>query len=264
MSSLETCEVCGSLRFSVTVGGNLCPACDLPRAGEGTGPFHAAANIGTTELRFPAWEAENPPSPVTFLQTVATILTAPVQFFRSHSIGGNVLRAVAFSLLCQCIGGAFSLLTGFFVEEAVISFVEAKFGVPIRGAFPAFPFALSLAFVPLGAILSLLWTTGMFHILLRMVGIAGGAFGTTLSVVSYAKGACSLVQCIPVLGSLVVWFLETIYTAIALREVYRTSYSRVLLAVCIPLIGFMFLGALSFVAIALVMKGLPLSFPMRP
>lgn len=99
---------------------------------------------------------------------------------------------------------------------------------------------------PLIGLLMIAVSAGVTHLLLLVLGGAGGGVRTTLAVYAYAYSP-QIFHAVPVLGTVVAAVWSLVLLILGLREAHATDGWRTALAVLVPLAGLMtllFLGAL--------------------
>jgi hypothetical protein len=92
-----------------------------------------------------------------------------------------------------------------------------------------------LVAVPAFVLVSLFVLSTVIHILLRIMGAGAGGFQATFRVVAYGQ-ATQILAAIPLAGGLLssLWFL--VVQVVGLRQIHRTSYPRVIIAMLLPLV----------------------------
>ena len=91
-------------------------------------------------------------------------------------------------------------------------------------------------------ILPIVFVMGIFisavvaHLSLMIVGGAKKPYEATFRVVSYAGGACAILQLVPVCGGLVMWIWSIVLMVVGFSEVHGIGKGRALVAVLLPMI----------------------------
>ena len=164
-------------------------------------------------------------------QTTINVLLSPIQTFRSAQITGGYAKPLAFMAIGSTLGGLVSVLLQSLLQMTTAAQSEAG-----ASALLALPLGLLCAVVllPILAVICAFIGGGIIHLFLMMFGGAKEGFEATMRAYCYPAGATQTLGVIPGLGSLValVWF--PVVLAIALKEMHKTEYWKVILAILIP------------------------------
>lgn len=180
-------------------------------------------------------------------QTFKAVLFSPDRLFSTMTHKGGIMEPLAFGLLFGSIGSMF----GFFWQFLMWSGRLVALGEALVGHL-----SISLIFFgiiiisPLFVIVAMFLTSAILHLLLLIVRGGKNGFEGTFRVVSYSQ-ATQIWGVIPFLGGLIGGLWIIIVQIIGLREIHRTSYLRVILALLIP-IALILLLALAIVIPLLV------------
>jgi hypothetical protein len=177
----------------------------------------------------------------TFISTVRSVVTAPVEFFRGILRQGDLVNPLIFGIICYEI---FTILGG--LLRLVGIGADLGFG----------GFIASLILTPIFAALGLFVGAGILYLLVRLiVGSRNAGFEGTFRVSAYSS-VTLLASWIPVVG----WVasLYGLYLAVVgIREVHNTTTGKAILVVLIPA-AVLILLALILIAIgAAVFLSLP-------
>jgi hypothetical protein len=165
------------------------------------------------------------------LQTTKAVLFSPREFFSKMSPQVGMREPLAFGLLLGSVGTMFGLFWQFLIMSWSILFS----GIAVLGQFTTSLIFLGMMIVsPLFVFMSILITSAILHVLLRLVRAGRSGFQGTFRVVSYAQAA-QILAVVPLIGGFLGsgWLL--VVQIIGLREIHQTSYLRLFVALLIPL-----------------------------
>ena len=145
--------------------------------------------------------------------------------------GGGLREPLAFGILFGSIGTMFGLFWQFLImKDQLLSTFGSIFG----------EFALMITFIgvvilsPLFVTVLLITVSAVLHLCLLTVGGGKNGFEGTFRVVAYSQ-ATQIFTVVPFVGGLVGWFWCLIVQVIGVREIHETTYLKVIIAFCIPL-----------------------------
>jgi hypothetical protein len=166
-----------------------------------------------------------------FINTVRTVVTAPVGFFRGIRREGDFVNPLIFAIICYEVS---AILGGIIA----LAFSSRGFG----------GFLASIIFAPIGTAIALFIGAGILHLLVMLiVGSRNSGFEGTFRVGAYSS-VTSLVSWIPIIG--VIASLYGIYLAIVgIREVHNTTTGRAAIVVLVPAVVVFLLIVLIIAAI---------------
>ncbi len=242
-----TCPKCGQ-RFKVFLKER---AIDANKKGTGMAPESQGAELEPEkEVRRTGapWENRNE---LGFWQgifkTLKAVLFSPEKLFKQLTCKDGIKEPLAFALLVGSIGRMF----GFFWQFLLLSGTLLSTGKFFFGQSSAgFIFLIVMVFIPVFVIISLFIYSGIFHVLLRIVGAGKNGFEATFRVLSYAQAAQVWVL-IPFVGTWIGGIWQLVVQIIGLREIHETSYLRVIIAFLIP-VAFIFLVVMAVVFLLLI------------
>jgi hypothetical protein len=173
------------------------------------------------------------------VETVQQVLTAPTRFFQSMPVTGGIGGPLLFGVIVGYIGTAAGA-----IYNAVLGGMLGsgfRFGNPELDRYTPYLFQsgagliVSLIFGPVGVVISLFVASGIYHLMLLVVGGAQRGFEATFRVVAYSFSAV-LIEIVPFCGSLIgrVYFL--VLAIIGLAEAHRISRGKSSAAVLLPLL----------------------------
>jgi hypothetical protein len=150
-------------------------------------------------------------------------LTESKAFFANMRLQGGLQAPVTFAMVGMAIGA---------LASSVYSAMIPSFGFPSTGLGGGFLGTL-VASLALGVI-GLFIGSGIFHLMLSLLGAARQPFEATLRVVAYAGGSTALIGIIPVCGG----FIGAIYAIylyiIGLADVQQCDTGKAAIAVLTP------------------------------
>ncbi len=176
------------------------------------------------------------------------VLLSPASFFRGLTPQGGLREPLALGLLFGSLGAMLSLfwdlVLGALGVGGGLDALASRYSITL-----VFPLLLVLSPVLVGVALFL--TSGLLHVLLRVVRGGRHGFEGTFRVVAHGQAA-QLFGAVPFLGGLIagLWFLVVLI--VGLREIHETTYTRVVLAFL--LVAVLFLAVLAAVTIPLLMS----------
>ena len=214
------CPRCGE-RFEFTP---LKPAFGLEAEGDKRGAVAASVR--------PLWEIRSESGIWrSIYETGKSVLFSPGHFFGSLKQDDGIKEPFAFGLLFRSLGNMF----GSFWQFLLFSGGSISFMSVLED-----PFRINLIFLgimiisPLFAILNMFFMGGMLHLCLRIVGGAKGYFESTFRVVAYTQ-VTRLFSFIPFIGGFIGFIWHLIILIVGLRAIHDTSFSRVIIALLLPL-----------------------------
>lgn len=183
----------------------------------------------------PPWEG-----PGEFLQryvdTVRGVLAESKAFFANLRLQGGLGAPITFALIGM---GISALATA--IYSSFGSF--ASYGWP-GGGMPSGGFVGALIFGLLVGLVGLFIGSGIFHLMLSLLGAARQPFEATFRVVAYAYGATALIGIIPICGSFIGALYGIYLYIIGLADVHQTDIGKSAIAVLAPVVVCCVLGIL--------------------
>ena len=170
-----------------------------------------------------------------FINTVRTVVTAPVGFFRGIRREGDFVNPLIFAIICYEV-------------SAILGGLLSLVGVSMGGTRGFGSFLIGIILAPIGAAIGLFIGAGILHLLVMLiVGSRNAGFEGTFRVGAYSA-VTTLVSWIPIIG--LIASLYGIYLAIVgIREVHNTTTGRAALVVLIPAVVVILLVLLIIAAI---------------
>lgn len=173
------------------------------------------------------------------MATLKRAMLRPVRFFATMPVGQGILRPLVFyvllSLFSTVVSTAFNILgvtmlTNFFPQGEAMPGGAEFMGMGAASV-------MNLLLVPVFSAIFLFIWAGVMHLFLTVFQAANRGYEATFRAVAYGSAPTILVV-IPILGWLVAGFWALAITFIGLKEIHRTSYTRVLLAFAVMLVLF--------------------------
>ena len=170
-------------------------------------------------------------------QTFKAVLFSPETLFSTLTFKGGLWEPLAFGIMVGSIATMFSLFFLLLVQSTWL----LSFGPTIPGQFTiGLIFLITIAIVPVLWALLIFISSGILHLFLLVVRGGENGYEATFRVVSYSQAA-QIWGVIPIVGGCIGWIWQVVVQIIGLREIHETSYSKVIIAVLMPLVLFVFL-----------------------
>lgn len=163
-------------------------------------------------------------------QTFKAVLFSPENFFSTVTFRRGIKEPLAYGLLVGSIGSMF----GFFWQFLMMSGSLVALGEELMGHLSMSLIFLAIIIIsPIFVTIAMFLTSGVLHLLLRIVRAGKNGFEATFRVVSYSQ-ATQIWGVIPFIGGFIGFIWILIVQIVGLREIHETSYLRVILALLIP------------------------------
>lgn len=197
---------------------------------------HSAPPPGGGIAPEPAWERRGEGGSISALvESVRQILGSPGQTFAAMPIRGGLGAPLAFTVSLGWFSGTVALL-----YQLAISLVNpAALGEEMAGLSAMWMILMVGIFallLPVFITIMIFISTAVTHLCLMIVGGAKEPFEATFRVGCYANGATSVLQLIPLCGSIFysIWYLVALI--IGLQRAHGIELARAIVAVLLPLI----------------------------
>jgi hypothetical protein len=172
-------------------------------------------------------------------QTFKSVLFSPKKFFEPMARVKGTKEPFAFGLLLGSIGTMFYFFWQFLLMPSRIPSIIN----PLLERFPMNSIFFGILLIsPLLVILGMFIYGGVIHLCLLIVGGGGSGFNGTFRVIAYSQ-ATGILSIIPFFGGIIGWFWNIIILIVGLRNIHKTSYPRVIIAILIP-IGLIFFAGI--------------------
>jgi hypothetical protein len=185
----------------------------------------------------PPWERDGA-SVNSFAATVKQFYGSASLFFDDMRREGGLGAPIGFALAGGMLGG----LGGFCFQTVLQLMIGAGFGGPAGGQIAAGAGGAAVGLVivafllPIGLMIGLFISSGIYHLMLMMLGGAHYPFETTFRVVAYCQGGSSLLSLIPFCGGLINGIVNIVFTIIGLSRAHEISGGKATLAVLLPVL----------------------------
>jgi hypothetical protein len=183
----------------------------------------------------PAWEQTGGSWWLRFAQTTQAVLTGPDLFFRTMRREGGIGQPIVFGVIGSLLGGLAAA-----IYQMVLSTLTAGMQGPAAAREQAFVSAFSTGCVfvvmPLAAVLGMFIGSGIYHVMLILLGGARRSYETTLRVSAYSTGATNMLNLIPLCGSIIAGIYAIVVAIIGLARAHEISTGKAAAAVLLPLV----------------------------
>ena len=176
--------------------------------------------------------------------TIKLVLTSPRLFFGVMPVGGGLAKPLTFTILVALVQSFAQFLWGTAGLTAAMDGPEASLG-GMTGAAAAFMMLLLLPAVVAGG---QFLVTGIYHVILSMMGAADQGFEGTFRALAYSNAPIVL-GLFPMLTTeiemgwmMIVACWGLFLTATGLKHIHKTSYAKVVPVCLIPLLLAMIAG----------------------
>jgi hypothetical protein len=204
----------------------------------------------------PPWERDGA-SFRSFLETTKSLYAGTNVFFSEMRREGGLGAPLLYGLLGGTVGSLTALAFQVGMQTLAMGFGGANGanGPPI-GIFLGIMIAFGLIGIPIGMLINMFLFSGIFHLMLLMIGAARQPFEATFRVVAYSLGSSSLLGLIPICGQMISGIVNLVFVCIGLTYTHEISGWKATVAVLLPI--FICCGAaiaIYAVAIAAVVAG---------
>jgi hypothetical protein len=182
----------------------------------------------------PPWERDGA-SFKSFFETVK--LGFSFNLFPDMRREGGLGAPIWFGIAGGMIGVLASMAYQMVLSGAQIAMLGGEAGGgEIAGALGGLGIGLICVIIlaPLGLVLGMFLTAGIYHLMLMMLKGAHFPFETTFRVVAYSSGVCSLLLVIPFCGQYVQGILQIVMVILGLANAQEISGGKATAAVLIP------------------------------
>ena len=225
-----------------------CPQCGEEFQADSEGQYHCPHCENTLAIHLHVhgkvpWETWREMGRLrAFIETWKKVMVNPVGFFKRVPKQGNFVLPLYYGIICQSIAIVlmWSYQAGFQSLPAILDYTAAFGGYwPWTFNFDWSTFLVYLMALvvisPLFAIIGLLFTSGVYHLFLRLFGGAKKTYEASFRAICYASSA-QILGVVPIVGIVVagIWFL--VLNIIGIKELHGTTYSKAVLAVLVPVL----------------------------
>jgi hypothetical protein len=193
----------------------------------------------------PAWEAESGPAVQRFIDTAKAVLLDPANTFGTMRREGGLQNPLIYYVIGAVLGSIGSIL-----------WQSIGMGMPMgRGGAGASLGIGLFIFIPLVYLVSVFIASGIYHVLLGLLGGRNFPFETTFRVVAYSVGSTLPLAIVPFCGGAIGGIWGMICTIVGLAQAQETSTGKAAAAVLIPVVICCGLVMLFWAAIAALVVG---------
>lgn len=175
-------------------------------------------------------------------ETIKRTMFQPVAFFQSMPVGSGQIKPLIFYLLIAEFQIVMQMLWGM---TSMVSDATGDAGVAGMNTM------MLLVVYPLLMTMLLYLMAFLVHACLHLVGVASRGFEGTFRALTYGSAPMVMVL-IPMIGPLVGAIWSLIVTFLGYKHIHRTTTTKVLLAMLLPLIPF---GLLLIIIMAMAQRG---------
>lgn len=264
-TACETCGRPGSPTICHSCGAFVCNECAVTDDDDhGFCPKCAADLINAA-----TGEKKSPGAPQGFLDEfmirVKQVLLTPRIFFSKPATGEPFFHPYLFALICYSVGGIFTVAYNIVFQRTLIDAMDAmnvglfsSLNMESLMSNPGEMFLQGALLMPLQAMMSLFFVSGIVHLFLLLFGRSKLNFAGTIRVVAFSN-VTHLFQVVPLLGGLVAFVWQLWIVIIGTGRTHGISTNRAALAVMLPFGLLMALGlVLVLMVLPVVMKQLGL------
>lgn len=191
------------------------------------------------------------------LGTIKAVILAPGETFEGMEESGDMIPALAFNalmgLVAGIISGAFSLFLQVGMQFLQADRFEALLAQLVGTVVGGFIGMLFGAFV--GVIIGLatmIMLAGVVHGILYLLNAATRPFAETVKAMAYVQGGLVPISIVPILGLMILMFMNPIYQIIAISRVHRASTGHAAIAVLVPFLTLIGIAVVIAVSIVLI------------
>jgi hypothetical protein len=174
-----------------------------------------------------------------FVETTQQVLMSPSAFFRSMAVTGGIGAPLLYGVIAGYIGHVAWSLYSFIFNATVGSAWHLGRGGEFDRYMPMVGSGMSLigqlVFGPLILVIGLFIVSAIVHLCLMLLGGATNGFEATFRVMAYAEAA-SVIQIIPICGSMVGGIYYLVLAIIGTAEAHRISGLKAAAAVLLPIV----------------------------
>ncbi len=185
------------------------------------------------------WEDRSAPRLKAFGETFVLFVTRPAEAFERMPTGAPVGRAVAWYLIfgwaATIVGQIYGLFFSFSVASLPFIPPEARRSLAATAGMRGVLAVATIVAAPLILAVTLLIVSGIYHLMLMILGGAAEGFTATLRVVCYAATA-AVAQGVPVCGGLAYLVWGLVLQVLGLSVAQKASLPKALAAVLLPIL----------------------------
>jgi hypothetical protein len=175
----------------------------------------------------PPWEQSGPPATQRYVDTLKAVLMDPTTTFRNMRREGGLANPLTYYLI-----GVIVAALSQFIWEAALPFGGAGwyggYGIPGSGL------VATIILYPIILLCAFFVASGIYHLMLMLLGGQRYPFETTARTVAYAYGSAMPINIVPICGGLIAGIWSVVALIIGLAQTQETTIGKAAGAVLIP------------------------------
>ncbi|MBX3413079.1 MAG: YIP1 family protein [Pirellulales bacterium] len=206
-----------------------------PLASSGPDPFSPAGGIRSG----PPWEQTERPLVGRYVETVTLAYTNTMVLFADMRREGGFGAPLLFAMIGGVIGGVIGTIPQIFLQLVMTGAQAGQADAQAVGLMAGMGVGMALAmmvFIPIGVVIATFLWSGIYHLMLLLLGAANFPYETTFRVIAYAGGASSLLLAIPFCGQYVSGIVGIVFYIIGLMKAQEISGMKATAAVLLPMV----------------------------
>ncbi len=173
-----------------------------------------------------------------FILTIKLVLFSPKEFFSEYDLKSDMGMAILFAICMGFINGIVGFIYQLVFRTSLYSMIASFGNIPVKdlhlqNTFFLFGGFMGIIFIPIGVVIGLFISGGIYHLILMLVNGAKNGFESTINVVAYSSAAL-IFGLIPFCGSTIGWIYQVVLNVIGLTEAHETTTGKALFAVLFP------------------------------
>ena len=172
------------------------------------------------------------------LQTVKLITLSPGEAFARMPTFGGMGRPLFFAIVIGWVGIAVGVFWNVLLQGMWLPFMQSAEDLAGMGAAYGFTVGwgiLMVVLAPLFVIIGVFIAAAVLHLMLVILGGAGGGFEATVRVVCYVQTA-QLAGIVPFCGGFIALIWTVVLYVVGFATAHRTSQGKALVAVLLPVV----------------------------
>jgi phage FluMu protein Com len=215
-----------------------------PSPAESSNPFAApqfggsmAAAPDSSGRTGPPWERDGQ-NVNSYIETVKQVFMDPLTTFANMRREGGFGKPLMYAIVGAFVGMVVSSIYNLLFPNPFIGFFVRLGGDARAFSQPAgaIGFICSIVVTPFAVAAVSFILTGIYHLMLMLVGGNQFGFETTYRVWCYGAGTTGLLQVIPFLGGIASFIAHIVYMVLGLMKAHEISAGKAVLAVLLPIL----------------------------
>lgn len=206
-----------------------------PQASTGPDPF---SPLGGMRMG-PPWEQTEKPLVGRYVETVVLAYTNTMVLFADMRRDGGLGAPLLFAVIGGVIGGVIGTIPQIFLQLVMTGAQAGQADAQALGMMAGMSIGMSvmaMIFIPIGVVIFTFIYSGLYHLMLMLLGGANFPYETTFRVIAYAGGASSLLLAIPFCGQYVSGIVGIVFYIIGLMKAQEISGMKATAAVLLPML----------------------------